>query len=187
MIRIISKRGEIVEEEIIQLMQMQDFAGLELFIDEYSDSIYKTIYSILAYPNERPYFDDVMNEVLYEIWKKIHLYDSSKSSLQTWVLMITRNLSIDWKRILLKEQKSLGVDFPDISIKKDAQKKENFLSEIDQLTEQDQFIFLYYYFYQFSANEIAQLLSIKEEAVFNRHSRGRKKLREWEEQNHGKF
>lgn len=64
-------------------------------------------------------------------------------------------------------------------------KKENFLSEIDQLTEQDQFIFLYYYFYQFSANEIAQLLSIKEEAVFNRHSRGRKKLREWEEQNHG--
>lgn len=70
MIRIISKRGEIVDEEIIQLMQMQDFAGLELFIDEYSDSIYKTIYSILAYPNERPYFDDVMNEVLYEIWKK---------------------------------------------------------------------------------------------------------------------
>lgn len=126
MIRIISKRGEIVEEEIIQLMQMQDFAGLELFIDEYSDSIYKTIYSILAYPNERPYFDDVMNEVLYEIWKKIHLYDSSKSSLQTWVLMITRNRSIDWKRKLLKEQKSLGVDFPDISIKKDAQKKRKF-------------------------------------------------------------
>lgn len=174
------------DKQIIHLMAAQDFSGLEFLIDEYSSSLYKTIYSILSYPEERAYVEDVMNEILYEICQKITRYDETKSSFQTWMLMIARNRSIYWKRKLVRER---TVTDENVTIPTDSEllEKENFLALVDHLSDIDQEIFLYYYFYQFSAKEIAEMLAVSVEIIFNRLSRGRKTLRELEEKKDGKL
>lgn len=128
------------DKQIIHLMAAQDFSGLEFLIDEYSSNLYKTVYSILSYPEERAYVEDGMNEILYEIWQKITRYYETKSSFQTWMLMIARNRSIDWKRKLVRER---TVTDENVTIPTDSEllEKENFLALVDHLSDIDQGIF----------------------------------------------
>lgn len=168
-----------MDENLIELIKREDFQGLELLIEEYGSSIMKTISSVLSYPYEKSSIDDVMNETLYQIFTKIHTYNPEKSSLQTWLLVVARNRSIDEKRKLFR-QRNTTVNDDEEGGGEEARvlEKESFLELIDRLSEEDQKIFLYCYFYQFSAKEIAEILNLSEEKIYNRLSRGRKKLKE---------
>ncbi|WP_254907547.1 sigma factor-like helix-turn-helix DNA-binding protein [Candidatus Enterococcus lemimoniae] len=57
-------------------------------------------------------------------------------------------------------------------------KKENFLDLLQNLSEEDQLIFLKYYYYQDTPSEIAKELTMDVTQVYNHLSRGRKKIKE---------
>ena len=42
--------------------------------------------------------DELVQEVMWKVWKKIEYFDSSKASFTTWVFSIARNTRIDWLR-----------------------------------------------------------------------------------------
>lgn len=167
------------DEEIIERIKKKDFAGLEELLAVYGDSMLRTIHSVLSQPNEVSERQDVANEVFYEVWQKIAAYQPERSRLITWLLLISRSRAIDHKRKLNKRSlEEKPVDEQELAIEESPLTKENFLCFIEDLEALDQRIFLLYYFYQESPETIAEQTDLNVSAIYNRLSRGRKRLKE---------
>lgn len=63
--------------------------------DNYSGALYSIILQIVP---DQELASDVLQETFVNIWRKIDSYDQSKGKLFTWMLNVTRNLSIDTVR-----------------------------------------------------------------------------------------
>jgi len=99
--------------------------------------------------------------------------------LITWLLLISRSRAIDHKRKLNKRSlEEKPVDEQELAIEESPLTKENFLGFIEDLEALDQRIFLLYYFYQESPETIAEQTDLNVSAIYNRLSRGRKRLKE---------
>nr|WP_241655660.1 sigma-70 family RNA polymerase sigma factor [Enterococcus casseliflavus] len=167
------------DEEIIERIKKKDYAGLEELLAVYGDSMLRTIHSVLSQPHEVSERQDVANEVFYEVWQKIAAYQPERSRLITWLLLISRSRAIDHKRKLNKRSlEEKPVDEQELSIEESPLTKENFLCFIEDLEALDQRIFLLYYFYQESPETIAEQTDLNVSAIYNRLSRGRKRLKE---------
>ncbi|XUC78355.1 hypothetical protein IGI78_001667 [Enterococcus sp. DIV1767] len=167
------------DEEIIERIKKKDYAGLEELLAVYGDSMLRTIHSVLSQPHEVSERQDVANEVFYEVWQKIATYQPERSRLITWPLLISRSRAIDHKRKLNKRSlEEKPVDEQELAIEDSPLTKENFLGFIEDLEALDQRIFLLYYFYQESPETIAEQTDLNISAIYNRLSRGRKRLKE---------
>lgn len=167
------------DEEIIQRIKKKDYAGLEELLAVYGDSMLRTIHSVLSQPHEVSERQDVANEVFYEVWQKIAAYQPERSRLITWLLLISRSRAIDHKRKLNKRSlEEKPVDEQELAIEESPLTKETFLGFIEDLEALDQRIFLLYYFYQESPETIAEQTDLNVSAIYNRLSRGRKRLKE---------
>lgn len=139
----------------------------------------RTIHSVLSQPHEVSERQDVVNEVFYEVWQKIAAYQPERSRLITWLLLISRSRAIDHKRKLNKRSlEEKPVDEQELAIEESPLTKETFLGFIEDLEALDQRIFLLYYFYQESPETIAEQTDLNVSAIYNRLSRGRKRLKE---------
>ncbi len=167
------------DEEIIERIKKKDYAGLEELLAVYGDSMLRTIHSVLSQPHEVSERQDVANEVFYEVWQKIAAYQPERSRLITWLLLISRSRAIDHKRKLNKRSlEEKPVDEQELAIEDSPLTKETFLGFIEDLEALDQRIFLLYYFYQESPETIAEQTNLNVSAIYNRLSRGRKRLKE---------
>ena len=167
------------DEEIIERIKKKDYAGLEELLAVYGDSMLRTIHSVLPQPHEVSERQDVANEVFYEVWQKIAAYQPERSRLITWLLLISRSRAIDHKRKLNKRSlEEKPVDEQELAIEESPLTKETFLGFIEDLEALDQRIFLLYYFYQESPETIAEQTDLNVSAIYNRLSRGRKRLKE---------
>lgn len=167
------------DEEIIERIKKKDYAGLEELLAVYGDSMLRTIHSVLSKPHEVSERQDVANEVFYEVWQKIAAYQPDRSRLITWLLLISRSRAIDHKRKLNKRSlEEKPVDEQELAIEESPLTKETFLGFIEDLEALDQRIFLLYYFYQESPETIAEQTDLNVSAIYNRLSRGRKRLKE---------
>ena len=167
------------DKEIIERIKKKDYAGLEELLAVYGDSMLRTIHSVLSQPHEVSERQDVANEVFYEVWQKIAAYQPERSRLITWLLLISRSRAIDHKRKLNKRSlEEKPVDEQELAIEESPLTKENFLCFIEDLEALDQRIFLLYYFYQESPETIAEQTDLNVSAIYNRLSRGRKRLKE---------
>ncbi|WP_336681491.1 sigma-70 family RNA polymerase sigma factor [Enterococcus casseliflavus] len=170
---------KVQDEEIIERIKKKDYAGLEELLALYGDSMLRTIHSVLSQPHEVSERQDVANEVFYEVWQKIAAYQPERSRLITWLLLISRTRAIDHKRKLNKRSlEEKPVDEQELAIEESPLTKENFLCFIEDLEALDQRIFLLYYFYQESPETIAEQTDLNVSAIYNRLSRGRKRLKE---------
>ncbi|MFS0981563.1 sigma-70 family RNA polymerase sigma factor [Enterococcus casseliflavus] len=170
---------KVQDEEIIERIKKKDYAGLEELLAVYGDSMLRTIHSVLSQPHEMSERQDVANEVFYEVWQKIAAYEPERSRLITWLLLISRSRAIDHKRKLNKRSlEEKPVDEQELAIEESPLTKENFLCFIEDLEALDQRIFLLYYFYQESPETIAEQTDLNVSAIYNRLSRGRKRLKE---------
>lgn len=167
------------DEEIIERIKKKDYAGLEELLAVYGDSMLRTIHSVLSQPHEVSERQDVANEFFYEVWQKIAAYQPERSRLITWLLLISRSRAIDHKRKLNKRSlEEKPVDEQELAIEESPLTKETFLGFIEDLEALDQRIFLLYYFYQESPETIAEQTDLNVSAIYNRLSRGRKRLKE---------
>lgn len=97
-------------EEDIQLLQQisnRDAAAFQTFYRKYSGLIFAAISNVL---NDHHDTEDVMQEVLVQLWNKAHLYEPRKGKPLTWLTTLARNRAID--RIRSKQRRSkLNDDF----------------------------------------------------------------------------
>lgn len=83
------------EEELVALLKNGDESSFAYLYDHYSGALYGIIFRMI---NNQQLAEDVLQEAFVKIWNNFSSYDASKGRLFTWMLNITRNLSIDTMR-----------------------------------------------------------------------------------------
>jgi RNA polymerase sigma-70 factor (ECF subfamily) len=93
--------------DLLQRVGRRDVAAFQEFYRKFNGLLYSTIHRVL---NDHQDTEDIMQEVLVQIWQKAHLYEPGKGKPLTWVTTLARNRAID--RIRAKQRRSkLNDDF----------------------------------------------------------------------------
>ncbi len=80
------------EEELIYLLKNRDQPAFAYLYDNYSAALFGVIFKMLE---DRELAEDVLQEAFIKIWNNFANYDSLKGRLFTWMMNLTRNLTID--------------------------------------------------------------------------------------------
>jgi RNA polymerase sigma factor (sigma-70 family) len=83
------------EGELVVLLQGKDQHAFSYLYDNYAPALNGVIYRMVE---DRQLAEDILQEAFLRIWKNFSAYDPSKGRLFTWMLNLTRNLTIDTLR-----------------------------------------------------------------------------------------
>ena len=96
------------EEELVFALQQQDQQAFSYLYDNYSGAIFGLIFKMV---NDKELAEDILQETFVKIWNNFLQYDSQKGRLFTWMLNLSRNLTIDTMRSKgYKKQKQIRED-----------------------------------------------------------------------------
>lgn len=174
---------KITEENFVEEMKRGNEKALEYVIDNYAWILKTVIKKHLFYlPN---LYEECMNDCLLAIWDNIDSYNPEKSSFKNWVGGIAKYKSIDYTRKYLRDLENQNIEDVNIAIE-DNSLKEILSKEISEETEkmlsslskEDQKIFVKLYFKEKSMDEISKDTGLSKSVLYNRLSRGKKKMRE---------
>jgi RNA polymerase sigma factor (sigma-70 family) len=103
------------EEDLIALLQRRDQTAFAYLYDNYSGALNGVITRMV---DDTQLAEDILQETFVKIWNNFGQYDAAKGRLFTWMINITRNLTIDTLRSKgYKKQQKISQD-------------ENFVSSI---------------------------------------------------------
>lgn len=106
------------EEDLVSRLQSQDQAAFSYLYDHYSAALNGIIHRMIADPQLA---EDILQEAFVKIWNNFKQYDQTKGRLFTWMVNITRNLTIDTLRSKgYKKQQKISQDDNSVSGYKDA-------------------------------------------------------------------
>jgi RNA polymerase sigma factor (sigma-70 family) len=173
---------KITEENFIEQLIKRNEKALEYVVDNYA-WIIKTVIKKHLYciPN---FYEECMNDCLLAIWDNIIYYDSKRNSFKNWIGGIAKYKSIDYVRKYLKDIESQNIE--DVVIHaEDNSLKEILENEIREETKkmlytlsvEDRVIFKKFYFEDKDMNEISNETGLSKSILYNRLSRGKKKIR----------
>jgi RNA polymerase sigma factor (sigma-70 family) len=83
------------EEELIQKLRLRDSNAFTYLYDNYSAALNGTIHKMI---DDEYLSEDILQEAFVKIWNNFEQYDATKGRLFTWMINITRNLTIDTLR-----------------------------------------------------------------------------------------
>ena len=83
------------EQELVLALQQQDKQAFSYLYDNYSAALFGLIFKMV---NDKELSEDILQEAFVKIWNNFSNYDSIKGRLFTWMINITRNLTIDTLR-----------------------------------------------------------------------------------------
>ena len=84
------------ESYILSLLQQKNHKGISLLYENYSSAIFGVILRIIP---DKGLAEEILQKTFVKAWNKFDSYNSSKSSLYTWLSAIARNASIDIIRL----------------------------------------------------------------------------------------
>jgi RNA polymerase sigma-70 factor (ECF subfamily) len=83
------------EEELVYALQQKDQSAFSYLYDNYSGALFGLIYKMV---NDKELAEDILQEAFVKIWNNFASYDTVKGRLFTWMINLTRNLTIDTLR-----------------------------------------------------------------------------------------
>lgn len=95
------------EDELILHLQKQDKQAFSYLYDNYSAALNGAIFRMVQ---DKALAEDILQEAFVKIWNNFSNYDKTKGRLFTWMLNLTKNLTIDMLRSknYKKQQKISG-------------------------------------------------------------------------------
>jgi RNA polymerase sigma-70 factor (ECF subfamily) len=69
--------------------------AFEYLYKKYAKALYNAVFQIIG---DTETSNDLLQQIFITIWQKIDKYDAQKGRLFTWMLQISRNISIDYLR-----------------------------------------------------------------------------------------
>jgi RNA polymerase sigma factor (sigma-70 family) len=101
------------EEELILSLQQRDQQAFSYLYDNYAPALNGVIFRMVE---EKELAEDILQEAFIKIWDNFTQYDSSKGRLFTWMINLTRNLTIDTLRSKnYKKQQKISADENSVS------------------------------------------------------------------------
>lgn len=172
----------ITEENFIYYLRKKNEQALEYVIDNYG-GIVRSIIKRHLY-NLPDYQEECINDVLLGVWNNIESFDESKNTFKNWIAGIAKYKTIDYRRKYLKYLEDDNIDNL-ILISEDTCHIQVARQELDDdleyllscLKPEDRELFLKLYIEEQEIDSISKETGIKRENIYNRISRGKKKLR----------
>jgi len=171
-----------MDKEIYSLIKKRNEKGMELLINEYAPLI-KSIVKRHLY-NLPQYHEECINDVYLGIWNNIASFDKEKNILKNWIAAITKYRAIDYKRKYLKTLEH--IDITELELESDFTiEKELLKNELEYETEEilkclsvfDKQLFIKLFVKEESVREVSEEFNIKPSLLYNRISRGKRKLK----------
>jgi RNA polymerase sigma factor (sigma-70 family) len=96
------------EEDLVALLQRRDQTAFAYLYDNYSAALNGVIARMV---DDSQLAEDILQETFVKIWNNFGQYDAAKGRLFTWMINITRNLTIDTLRSKgYKKQQKISQD-----------------------------------------------------------------------------
>jgi len=167
------------DELIIKYIKKKKEKGMELLIDNYRGIITAIVRRHLGVLIN--YEEECVDDVLLSIWDNIKSFDNSKNNFKNWICAISKYKAIDYKKKYLSK-----IEYMDMSetiyyideqlLKSEIEEEINDI--LSHLNESDRTLFKQHYLEGHTLKEIAFKNNISVSNIYNRISRGRKKIRE---------
>lgn len=174
------------DEKLAAGLAAKDEKALEFLIEKYGGLI-KAIAA--RHLSRMPsHIGECVNDILFSVWSNIDRFDPGKNSLKNWIGAVSKYKCIDYKRKYFKELYSEELSpeelSPDAAAEGGAEdaliRKETMteiMSLLNCLKPRDRRLFYRRYILSESVREIAEKSGEDPDALYNRLSRGRKRLR----------
>lgn len=173
---------KINEENFISQAKKKNERALDYIIEQYGwvikTVIQKQLYHLPDYQSE------CMNDVLLGIWNHMDCFEPEKSSFKNWIAGIARYKAIDYKRKYLRilEKEILEeAEVPSEDLVQQALLENEISEEVQKilscLSEEDQNIFKRLFLEEASLEDISKETGLKKDTLYNRISRGKRKIR----------
>lgn len=152
------------EEELVALLKKQDQPAFSYLYDNYAAALNGIITRMVEEPQLA---EDILQEAFVKIWNNFGQYDTAKGRLFTWMINITRNLTIDTLRSKgYKKQKKISQDENSVSTYQDRNYNEEKFdtigvrNQLQKLKPDQKLIVDLAYFNGFTQEEISKELNI---------------------------
>ncbi|MBK7227763.1 MAG: sigma-70 family RNA polymerase sigma factor [Ignavibacteriales bacterium] len=163
--------SELNDIEIIQRITNRDSKALETLYDRYSPVLYTLVKRIVT---ENNVAEEILTEVFVLIWQKSAKFDINGGNLYAWLINLTRNKALDFKRretLQVTQEYNdeyednsilpvLSVHIPSNSLTKTLNSREKIYTAFNNLTEAQQYVLSLAYFDGLTESEIAKKLNI---------------------------
>lgn len=171
------------EKNFIKYLNQKNEKALDYVVDNYGGLI-KSIVNKHLY-NLSDYHDECINDILLAIWSGIDKYDETKGEFKSWLAAVSRYKCIAYQRkylnIALRQEDIGNIEFKGEDNIQEGLEKKDLKNEIDSLLSalkpKDKEIFIRYYINEEKIRDIADNYSVKEDVIYNRISRGKKKIK----------
>ena len=147
----------------------------------YNEYYQKVRNYILSKINNFHEAEDLCSNVFVKVYKNIDKYDSSKSSISTWIFTITRNTLIDYyraKKIHVELDENIAIKDDDDTIFTD-ENLEIMADALENLDDRLREIILLHYYKNESLRDIANKMGISYAYIKILHQKALIKLRKY--------
>lgn len=162
---------KLTDRELIERVINKDSKALEILYDRYSPILFTLVNKIVK---DKSKAENILADIFVIIWQKSNLNNFNAQNLYTWLILLTRNKSID----SVKRERGEIIDeytddyenqvvlpkiSPEISsleLDEAFDKRGTIYSAVNQLTEAQQYVLSLVYYEGLSEKEIAKKLNI---------------------------
>ena len=171
---------KVTEDNFVELMKQGNEKALQYFIEHYG-WIVKSIVCLKLKGHE-PEQEECMNDVFLAIWENVSHYDSRRAAFTTWVSAVAGYRVLNYRR---KLKNAYWEDIDELQIPSGFDMEDSFLEDeqeefrklLQGLSEEDREIFVRLFWEEQDHDEISREMNIPKHRLYNRISRGKKKLR----------
>ncbi|MGO1580184.1 MAG: sigma-70 family RNA polymerase sigma factor [Peptoniphilaceae bacterium] len=170
------------EENFIEEIKKKNEEGLEYVIDKYGWILKSVLKKHLFYIED--HYEECMNDCLLAVWKNIDSFNPEKSTFKNWLGGIAKYKSIDCLRKYFKDINNKNIEEVSLIDERTPLKEiiENEISietekMLSNLSKEDRDIFKKLYVEEKDMNQVSKETGLKKELIYNRLSRGKKKIR----------
>lgn len=173
---------KINEGNFVEQMIFRNEKALEYVVEEYGrlvkSVVRKHLFSLEEFQGE------CMNDVFLAVWDNIGSYKPDKSSFANWIAGIARFKSIDYKRKYLNREITEDLEQVTVGTEDKALMgviEDELSKEMEELLEclrpEDRDLFIKLYVEDMNPEEVSNVTGLKKEVIYNRVSRGKRKIR----------
>ncbi|MFE4120537.1 sigma-70 family RNA polymerase sigma factor [Priestia sp. YIM B13486] len=164
------------DDWIVACIKRKKEKGLELLIDQYGGLITAIVRKHLG--TLKSYEEECVNDVLLAVWHHIDRFDPEKNTFKNWVAAVAKYKAIDYQRKYIKTQhESLSKAGVGETSEVHNIQTNDVEELLGHLSEGDRELFKAYYLQEVELKQIAQKQQTTISNLYNRLSRGRKKLK----------
>ncbi|MDM5190244.1 sigma-70 family RNA polymerase sigma factor [Bacillus sp. DX4.1] len=170
---------KITEENVVKQLRKRNEKALYFVIDQYGGLIRSIIRKHLSSLEDVQ--EECMDDILLAIWDHIDKFEEEKNTFKNWLAAVTKYKAIDYCRKYAKIAERQTVEQADDITVENKTLEDKVSSEMEHmlnhLKKEDKEIFVKRYVEEDSVEEIAKDMGVQHSFIYNRLSRGRKKLR----------